>query len=641
MASRLPSSILSNIANYLITRDRLESAIVCKSWKTPFQDSLWKEIILTSNSQIAEICDRSNVRHRIYQKNGHLVRRLYSGWYISIQDSQLYILQRYFQRLTHLHIQGDTLSRENFGREADWGLWNRLEEFEISAPRLGTGNDIEYLFGIIAFFPGLKKFTMTESFCQNNEGYSWRDMERIHSLLLNLSEFHIDVPLEEISAEDVKLFESVVVPTKITNLTIAAQNIRFEWIYYLSLKYQNIHTLTWNNSIEKESASYEIRSEARKIVCEFNTIFPNLRHACFEGNGSRADSEHLSIRQTLAHGGVHFKSLYYNVRWDFDKPELVEKFFIDCLYYFTATIERFTLICTNSFSDVCKLPMSIIRCPVLTSLNLILPESFIAFDHLLDQCVSLNDLKLSLWSIFISPDASLFPPEHGIKSIFFIEARSTPQLFNYISLRCRSLESMRLDGLKVIGHLDKLTGILRLDMSHTRLEFLLLSCIRFYSLPPDCEDNEFMDENTVMINLLAIEQTGPIHSFDFHSKMCIPTSQSSTPLLPSSLQAWFHYYLGNTPNGPSGMVQRLNPKQSKHAQKYFRSFQRKNDSPLSHSGITRGDYEWGPKRMWKNDLQRGCAKWYFDSVDRYRIKGFEENTEHTSYNMSKVKTSDY
>ncbi|KAL0094349.1 hypothetical protein F4703DRAFT_1012810 [Phycomyces blakesleeanus] len=654
MASKLPSSILGNIANNLITRDKLQASIVCKSWRTPFQDSLWKEITLTSNSQIAEICDRSNPRHKIYQKNGHLVRRLYSGWYISIKDVQLYILQRSFQNLTHLHIQGDTLTRNDFGREADWGLWKGLEEFEISAPRLGSNNDIEYLFSILSFFPGLKKFTMTESYCHNSEGYSWRHMEIIHELLPKLEELHIDIPLTEISAEDIKLFKTIVLPTRITKLTVAAQNIRFEWIYYFSIKYRNIHTLTWNNSIEKESATYETRSEARALVSEVKTIFPNLKHAYFEGNGSRADSEHLSIRQTLAHAGVFFKSLYYNVRWDFDKPELVEKFFIDCLYYFTSTIENFTLISTNSFRDVCKVPMTIIRCPVLTNLNLILPESFVAFDHLLDQCTSLKNLKLSLREIFISPGASLTPPEHGLKSLFFIEARTTPRLFTYISLRCRRLTSMRLDGLKVIGRIDKDTGTLRLDMSHTKLEFLLLSCIRFYSLPSpppsslshlsqsqsqsqsppslsspaaavaaaaslsslsllsllalsplspqnSKDDETNSEEDAVMINLLAIEQTGHIHSIDFDSKMCIPTSQSAISLLQDNFQVWFHYYLGNTPTGLSGMMQRLDPKQKP-------------------SHITRGDYEWGPKNMWKNDLNRGCAKWYFDSVDSQILK---------------------
>ncbi|KAI9014485.1 hypothetical protein CLU79DRAFT_848044 [Phycomyces nitens] len=131
LASELPFEVIRNIGSFLRLADLLESSLVCRAWKIPFQESLWDVIELHDEDKMDKMSDVSTRVYAFYRKNGYRTRELVICPNIYIDDKEIFILQQHFPNLDCLVIDHSCLGGPGFGSIGDWSLWGSLTELNV------------------------------------------------------------------------------------------------------------------------------------------------------------------------------------------------------------------------------------------------------------------------------------------------------------------------------------------------------------------------------------------------------------------------------------------------------------------------------------------------------------------------------
>ncbi|OAD81533.1 hypothetical protein PHYBLDRAFT_73421 [Phycomyces blakesleeanus NRRL 1555(-)] len=95
-ASELPSEILSQIAEHLLTKDILAGPITCKTWRYIFQYYLWRDIQIDSTDTLEHIYNMIKPYNNTSIPHGSMVH--------SIQIEQQYDLFQCLPNLVHIDL---------------------------------------------------------------------------------------------------------------------------------------------------------------------------------------------------------------------------------------------------------------------------------------------------------------------------------------------------------------------------------------------------------------------------------------------------------------------------------------------------------------------------------------------------------
>ncbi|KAL0085290.1 hypothetical protein J3Q64DRAFT_1821864 [Phycomyces blakesleeanus] len=132
--------------------------------------------------------------------------------------------------------------------------------------------------------------------------------------------------------------------------------------------------------------------------------------------------------------------------------------------------------------------------------NLCISSIDLVFDvgNILDRCVTLKELELCGKELLIIPNTTaenLKQQQHRLRTLT-LGGSVASEVFNYLSLRCKSLKQMTLDTLHINGSICKRTGCLLLNMPHTFLKTLNIGQLRY---GPSYEETNLYDHSRLTL----------------------------------------------------------------------------------------------------------------------------------------------
>ncbi|KAL0083730.1 hypothetical protein J3Q64DRAFT_1748928 [Phycomyces blakesleeanus] len=630
MASKLQFNILAIIARHLSQDDICACSRVCKSWAVPFQESLWKVFHINDQKTLKMICDPSfsSQNSICLQKFGHSVYELHVGRHFYILKEQLRDLQQRFGNLRCLYVDSINLRAANLEIMPGRVSWRSVEYLEVSLQWTEAHNDLEELSRLLAFLPCLGIFRLTESSSSQSKSFSWKDIDMVHSHLSQLKEIYIDVILCPIPSEDIETIRDIVPSSSIRKVTIVGKDICSRWLHYFSSKYENLKTFTWNIKLSKITRPGYSPNEKTPVLSLPLSPFRKLVTVDVESNEHESISHHASFWKKLNKFGALPRRIDYKLRWEPDTTEKAEGLITECLKIFSSTVENFIFESYNKYNNkslgAFNIPMTFSVCPQLVNLDLHMPDSSIALDMLLDCCKALKTLKLCHRRVFIDPETSIVPKEHGLLTMCLWDTSTRPNLFTYLSFRCKQLETMRLNNVSIHGTVSIETGKLNIDMIHTSFKTLEFNSVKYYC-PTPYKHNHRLSQSAKEkpINLILIEQHRVELSiiYDIEKKSAVFDTLLSMPV---AEPVWIHYYLKSVPFVPNGGMRILGKNEVKYIREYIDEFKENQEIFFSQPTFEDNNYGLEPETRWKRDFTQGCAVWRCQSVSKHIIKAYKD-----------------
>ncbi|KAL0084733.1 hypothetical protein F4703DRAFT_1855723 [Phycomyces blakesleeanus] len=252
-------------------------------------------------------------------------------------------------------------------------------------------------------------------------------------------------------------------------------------------------------------------------------------------------------------------------------------------------------------------------CPFLTNLYISDSSFCLNLDDLLDKCSALEQMEFSGAKLFLSQSRIAEESEqqqqqqHGLRILTLNKCSVAAGVFNYVSLRCRSLEQMTLYTLRIIGSICEKTGCLLFDMSHIFLKTLNIGQVQYGT-----SYEEIRDDNNIGLTLLSWLKDIPLSDKknekekknDVDSKSLVEASHNT---------CWFYTYWDFGYNGLSRTDTAILTKKGVDiALEYYQNFQSsKARSTLSHDTFYNVNY---PGSGWKYRLYKGYVEWRFGKI---------------------------
>ncbi|KAI9015744.1 hypothetical protein CLU79DRAFT_765613 [Phycomyces nitens] len=636
MFCQFPFEILATIAHLISQEDKLNCSTVCKSWRRPFQDSLWTNVEINSMN-IDMIYESSAYHQNLFKTNGHRVKSMVLGGWTRLTSKQLLALQHYFPHIKSLSIQDKSLSRNDFGRVTDWCHWGgSLTRLEIILPRLEQKNLETYFLDVLGSLPCLEYLDMSEGVCVGRYLYTWRDFEAMHRKLPRLEYLRMKVSLAPILANDVLEIQDTKSAPSLAAVHLFGETMDPQWLYYCALKYPNIHTFEWKIFYGYDTAHermtdtmYAAMGLAMKMIPSLPSFFPHLKKAIIE-EISDEGRLHTMFWKKLRQSGASLAQLEYHVRGEVIAPYQIQTILRECSQTCSDTLKTLQLQFYTSDAYLCMAPISLGTFPCLVNLSINLLYNHFELNVLLDNCVNLQKLKLQNGTSSINHAAPKHPQPHGLQVFELVSVRVNLAIFSHLSSRCQQLRHLELATLRISQNICLKTGNLLLDMPFTHLETLRLHNLLLYS--QKCEYTPFDGTDDTdgyhQIQLFVIEQTHtsppvPEELVEFHA--ILPTSPPTSPHPQPPIAkdtTWFHRCLGSTDNVSSQEVRILEKDEVETACEYFGSFQAKSqDCCFGHSDIERDEDGLVTREYWKKDLSEGYITLRCKSIDQYDIQG--------------------
>ncbi|KAI9013893.1 hypothetical protein CLU79DRAFT_890394 [Phycomyces nitens] len=597
-ASFLPFEIISIIANFLSLKDKLCCTTVCRTWRIPFQESLWLTIDISGRRKLESICDP--ISH-IYQVSGYRVQTLNLAWRLGVSDEQLYTFQQLFPNLKQLYIRQGSLSKDNFGKTTDWSLWRSLTHLNVSLSWLSLEDEAKELVHILSFTPNLKWLEYSDAAIDQKRLYTWENIDALHLHLPHLSYLSMAVYLDPIPPADLLRVTNVNQAESLTTLKLCVDNMDIWWMYYMARKYLSIQTL----ELRADSERYRPKDYLETAMPLFSTLtraFPNLKTAVLTSRPG------MELPQTMFWALVNrlcvpLKNLTYEMGFCEDDPNLLRKYVTQSIRSCSNTLETLYISSPVDFSDRLGVVGALETCRFLVNLHIMAYNCSLAFDILLDHCVSIKRLTLNV-EILCEVPYTASTESHGLQMLDISRATTCADLFSYISHRCRRLKYMRLADMNVIGQLSN-GGRICLDMSPCRFDYLELNRVLFYGSMA-----KWGPEN--IINTMVLVQSRENISEQGTS---IPGDQT----VPYKDSTWLH--LNQTPTSFPWMQRWriLKANEIKVARNYFMEFEKNRGSGFSSADIERSDMGQVSWYNWRQDLPRGFAVFCCEIANKYKV----------------------
>ncbi|KAL0075709.1 hypothetical protein J3Q64DRAFT_1703011 [Phycomyces blakesleeanus] len=498
MASTLPFEIISNIADLLPKEDLIHCIRVCRAWVTPVQEVLWHTIKINSPTKLNAICYILASKNNTSGIN-HYTRKLLLVDGLETSDTQLHLIQCHFQNLQHLFIERKCLSDHEFGKMADWNMWKLLEELDIDLDGLDSVNAKDEFLKILSCLPSLVSLNLTQFWQKRNLAFELGDFEEIHTHLPRLKNMSLSIDIHVLSDEDWPCILAAEPALDLTHFKLKFGCMSYRWLFYFARKYPNICNLEseffehYARSKEGEDEAIMMFSNAPSLFSHLNTVDLNTA-----GYFERIHTLFWKISQAI---DMPIKNLSHALVISPKKAYLVEESVNKYTHSFSSTLETLSMRSTVPSSHLRPITPEFEYCPRLVELNLDKCFSSIDLDFILSRCKALKMLKMKTNLVTITVDAHYTPERHSLQEIHISGASIGSHVLSYLSFRCRQLNSMYLDNVKILGNLCPESKNIRIKMPYTSLKVLYCDYLSFHP----AEDPRINDN---MISILLINQTG-------------------------------------------------------------------------------------------------------------------------------------
>ncbi|KAI9014490.1 hypothetical protein CLU79DRAFT_838345 [Phycomyces nitens] len=610
LASQLPFEILAHIASFLLANDKIPCVQTCKSWKTPFEESLWDTVEISSRLKLFAVCSSANPSQNIYQKYGHLVRELDLYGNFILSDTQLSVIQQRFPNLRHFKSGKKNLSKTSFGRTANWNSWTSLTKLCVDTTRLGYSHAGKNVLEILSCTPSLTRLELEQYNWENVMMFELKDFETLHMYLPQLEHLSIQLKFSSLTPENLSQMEKATPAFSLKSFKLGYGSLDLRWICYFARKYPNIRALEWAIS-EDDELEYEHEDETMALLTDLPYVFPHLNTARMYSAGN-PDQLHLTFWKLLRPFNVPIKNLIHEFCYHKDENAQLENSITECANSISDTVETFDAI-GYDFRDPQMLNAAFRNCSRLVDLNIHECNSHLSLDNLLDHCVSLKRLKFSLGSIFVTPNGSNGSngsAAHGLRILDITGATVNSETFDHVSIRCRQLNYMRLNGVNVTGTVSQETGCLCLNMQYTCFKLLHIHSVQFHQ--------KNLSPQSSSLNLVSLASSDNYYSQSKTDYTDIRLSNSMcSRYLTDSI--WFHTYCEDLTRYRGGSRVRIMEREEvDYAHGFFDHFDKSKDVEnvkeyRSNEGNVAMD-------KWKQDLPRGYVELKCEYIAKYDLR---------------------
>ncbi|KAI9021670.1 hypothetical protein CLU79DRAFT_752695 [Phycomyces nitens] len=600
LASRLPFEILTIIASFVSTADKLECIVVSRAWKTPFQDSLWR-IIQIDRKSLETICDPS--RRDVYERNGHRVRSIQLCGGMRITHQQIDSLQHCFTHPKQLNVLQARLDQESFGGMTDWSRWKSLTDLTMYAPCLTSDLLTVEMARVFPCLPFLTRLVLGVTEFFKGYHYTWETLEMLHASLPRLEYLDTGLPFAPVLTKDMARIKNVAPASCMTDLTLSGLNMSVGWLVYYSLKYPKLSEFTSYPECSGMIQPGDDFMDHWSLLTLPNILCLKSVNIVQHATVGKRQNMFWRLFQQFFEPVKHLKYMLYLTDLVSGQTQDVLD---ECIQLSLGTVETLEIFIRfpyrNRFSDSMKLG----ACSRLVDLKMELPETVVEFDTLLTNCPVLKNVQLDDVLVKLCQNTSKTPEPHCLESMSIEFSKVSSDTLGYISHRCRKLRSMSLRYVEIYGTVSQYTGTLLLDMSWTQFDRLRLNGM------------VYRDKKHIL-NILAIERVNatPQNVNQFRPNLPQPVNQ----------RLWFHRCLEDDNDSLYDKVWMLGKKQAAIARDYYTAFASSiwnmNRLPEARHGS-----KLVGKRYWKKDLSKGYVTLRCGYVGQYSVESviFDHNT---------------
>ncbi|KAI9023627.1 hypothetical protein CLU79DRAFT_834859 [Phycomyces nitens] len=556
LLSDFPREIIEQLADSLSLEDKRSCYLVCKSWKELFQDSIHSDLAVCERL-LEDLVNPSQDYQPPYLETRLLVRNMTIDYRKSIEDKEIYLLQRTFPNIKYLHFSTTKTVPDSFGVDADWSIWRMLTELHISFDQRTVPDLENKLVKIVVSLPVLRRLEISSRSWGHILSFSLDDFETIHSHLNHLGYWEFSSNLLALSETDLKSMTNVSPATNMGSLSITSENTDHRWLCYFAHKYPNLHTLNLQMT-DFLPETNEQRSDTIKLFQQVPLPFQHLTkleigYRRWTGRDPLLfwDIMHFH-NMPLKHISVYIYGLY--TTYHADNPCDVAKNIVKhCFPCFFKNIESFSLKCLNTHSTPIDLTEIKYRLCNLVKLAIETPTLF-EIDTLLCAAPRLKSLELQHTDIKVK-DKLYNSQRFELQSFRVNDAKITSDVLRFLSFHCKSLSVLELKFSSVYGNFTT-PGCQFIDMTYTRFEKFYLERISFIIR----DNNKCPDNRNITIITRPIEDYAPKQDYDPN---VLPVVVGSLPVKA--------YYEGFYDNGPHCM-RALSTEQRSRIQKFVSNY---------------------------------------------------------------------
>ncbi|KAI9019468.1 hypothetical protein CLU79DRAFT_758949, partial [Phycomyces nitens] len=610
--SRLPFEIIANISSHLNPQDKYQCALVCRRWRTPFTESLWKKVEIHSEIQLDAICNVLSTITNTSKSPSHLVQQLFLLPYLGITNSQLHLMQQHFCFLDRLWIDDESLIIKCSVDNMHWELWKHLTKLDFHVPN--TDFTTKEVLDTLSYLPKLTQLSLGEQYLFTPPSFCLEDIETIHSHLPLLKKLSIKTELQMISVQDMEWIANVKPAKSLEFLEFDSSYATSQWIYYWAHKYPNMGVMKWSAG-DRDIERPAFENTISKKSFHLKNAFQRLEKITIDCDSDQIRVQELFLK-ILLNQSVSVKHFTYSMETIYNKEYYTPDVLKTLVGPFSTSLETLTLDITANLSDQLDISRALSLYPRLVELTLTLLSLELELNVMLDLCPALNRLDVSSNMLSIKPDTSEQLNPHNLVFLRISRAKTCATLFNYVSWRCRRLQTLDLYGLRVSGQISPLTGNFRIYMPHSHFNVLKLENMHFYR-----SKNYRSCTERNRIRLVSFAQECPRQK----SAGLEPDRNWLMNDPPKGKADWFYQCFAGNRGFPLYTWQKLVGQEIEYTKNYFRTYLY---DPLCGSHVLedpmcKGCATWrnhGNRDKWKHDLPLGYVNIRCGSAKNFILK---------------------
>ncbi|KAL0086317.1 hypothetical protein J3Q64DRAFT_1739429, partial [Phycomyces blakesleeanus] len=496
MASQLPLEILLQIADILVTEDRLSCALTCKKWRYPFQETIWKDVIINSNTDYVNICNTLEGSKVGSSSHGQSVRSLSMSQICLIPNDGQDKLLKSLPNLKHLDLGRTRRKDINKRMTIHNDVWKSLESLKVQVTYSKTPDSTEQFIKLLENCSKLQSLEIFKSGVFQPVMFTQEDFDSLHQKVQLLSSFKACISLDRnLDPRQESMASNIVPIVGLTNLELQMCEWSSLWAYYFGHKYPNLRYLSWSTVNAQYWLIAPHTTQPISEILDLNTnIFQHLETLEFV-TADASERGHADFWDFFLPLSVPIKHLKYKTNCGNNVEMYFRTVIKRFLRSFSETLETITvegsLFYTGGLTPRLNLPS---YCPMLVDLEVKSCGVSIDLNNLFDNCVALERLKFYSGELLFH--SSLLNREqrpnleqrqkqrekqHGLRILELHEVAASADTFSDISFRCRRLEYMSLDTTFICGTVPKRDPCLLLDMTYTSFKALHLAHVKFCS----------------------------------------------------------------------------------------------------------------------------------------------------------------
>ncbi|OAD73723.1 hypothetical protein PHYBLDRAFT_64677 [Phycomyces blakesleeanus NRRL 1555(-)] len=594
LASELPFEILSQIASFLSKPDQCNASSVCRAWKRPFNEEFWRWTDIGYEPGFDRSCCLLLDILGNGSNYGQMVRSLSLAEDIEIHCDILWQLQTYLTGLTYISLPEASLTTSCFHHLNRWLTWSTtLTRLRFCIHGMGVG--VSDFLDLLEYLPRLQWLEYTPERATHSL-FRLEDVETIHTHLKNLDTLILGTELSCLSPQNLELLSTVQPAVAMTFVKFSVNPVDLRWLYYWAIKYPRLRTLEWITRHDFDPV-YMFRDETLLLFSQQDSPFEYLRNLRLLG-GIYSRILDKTLIDLLCNFKIALKNIKYETQVGRNDAQPTLQLIEDIMRSSSNTIEDFSLSLQHPIANPRTVPMTFSVCPHLVNLKICGWTTHLGLDLLLDYCVAVKRLDITVDTLSIDSESSLafFQSVHSMTYFRLIANSVHASVFNYLSKRCKNLQHMELLNVDIVGPQSVENGSMLIDMSFTHFKTLRLNCTNFHGHTID------LDTPNTLINILNVQGVSETRHNWYH----IHSNPSN-----------YKYTIGDR-HRHLRFTRNLGQKHCKLASTYFNSrYRLMREEAIQRNGRIEFETKYVDKNNWKIDLLRGFTVLSCASIDQF------------------------